>query len=133
MKVERPPELWEADTEDSRFVRLLGEIIAAALSSGTPPGEVTLKAANIVVELPTMAKARESRSPRSTSPSPFTVQPTSDQTTRGILQRLTASACSSAFTIVLRLLEPGLPTSAGFRQTAAAPSSFPVWSRLSKE
>ncbi|MGH7503571.1 MAG: hypothetical protein ACREL7_17730 [Longimicrobiales bacterium] len=52
MKVERPPELWEADTEDSRFLPLLGEIIAAALSSGTPLGELTLNASNIVVEPP---------------------------------------------------------------------------------
>src|SRR5690242_19225698 len=50
MKVERPPELWEADTEDVRLLPLLGEMIAAALSKGTPLGELTLNAANIVVE-----------------------------------------------------------------------------------
>jgi hypothetical protein len=50
MKVERPPELWEADTEDSRFLPLLGEMIAAALSGGAALGELTLNASNIVVE-----------------------------------------------------------------------------------
>ena len=28
MRTERPPELWEADTEDVRFIPLLGEMIA---------------------------------------------------------------------------------------------------------
>jgi hypothetical protein len=50
MKVERPPELWEADTDDVRFVPLLGEMIAAALATGTPLEELTLNASNIVVE-----------------------------------------------------------------------------------
>jgi hypothetical protein len=52
MKVERPPALWEADTEDTRFLPLLGEIIAAALGGGTPLGELTLAASNVVVEQP---------------------------------------------------------------------------------
>jgi hypothetical protein len=52
MKVERSPELWEADTEDSRFLPLLGEIIAAALAGGTPLAELTLNASNIVVDPP---------------------------------------------------------------------------------
>ncbi len=52
MKVERPPELWEADTQDVRLLPLLGEMIAAALSTGTPLGELTLNAANVVVEAP---------------------------------------------------------------------------------
>lgn len=52
MKVERPRALWEADTDDSRFLPLLGEIIAAALGSGTPLGELTLSASNVVVEPP---------------------------------------------------------------------------------
>lgn len=50
MRVERPPELWEADTEDSRFLPLLGEIIAAALAGGAPLEELTLNASNVVVE-----------------------------------------------------------------------------------
>ena len=52
MKIERPPEIWEAETEDTRFLPLLGEIIAAALVSGTPLGDLTLNASNIVVEPP---------------------------------------------------------------------------------
>src|SRR5262245_16179344 len=52
MKVEQPPELWEADTEDSQFLALLGEVIAAALSSGTPLGELILNASNVVVDVP---------------------------------------------------------------------------------
>jgi len=49
MKVERPPELWEPDTEDRRFVSLLGEMIAAALASGAALDELTLGASNVVV------------------------------------------------------------------------------------
>jgi len=32
MNVQRPPALWEADTEDIRFVPLLGEVIAVRAS-----------------------------------------------------------------------------------------------------
>jgi hypothetical protein len=52
MKIERPPELWEAATEDSRLRALLDEVLAAALTNGTPPEELTLNASNIVVEPP---------------------------------------------------------------------------------
>jgi hypothetical protein len=50
MKVQRPPELWDVRTEDEPFIRLLGEMIAAGLSKGTPLGELTLNASNVVVE-----------------------------------------------------------------------------------
>lgn len=50
MRIERPPLLWDADTEDSRFLPLLGEMIAAALGRGTPLAELSLNAANVVVE-----------------------------------------------------------------------------------
>jgi len=50
MRIERPPELWEADTEDVRLLPLLGEMIAAGLSTGAGLGELTLNASNIVVE-----------------------------------------------------------------------------------
>ncbi len=50
LKVERPPELWEADTEDVRFVPLLGEMIAASLAGGVELADLTLNVANIVVE-----------------------------------------------------------------------------------
>jgi len=50
MRVERPPEIWEADTEDVRFLPLLGEMIAAGLGTGTPLAELTLNVSNVVVE-----------------------------------------------------------------------------------
>ena len=50
MRVERPPLLWDVDTEDLRFLPLLGEMIAAGLGKGTPLAELTLNASNIVVE-----------------------------------------------------------------------------------
>ena len=50
MRIERPPELWEVDTEDIRFLPLLGEMIAAGLSAGASLGELTLNASNVVVE-----------------------------------------------------------------------------------
>ena len=50
MKVERPPELWEADTEDVRLLPLLGEMLAAGLGSGAPLEELTLNASNVVVQ-----------------------------------------------------------------------------------
>ena len=50
MKVERPPQLWEADTEDVDFIPLLGEMIVAALRPGTEPADLTLNASNVVVE-----------------------------------------------------------------------------------
>ena len=50
MKVERPPELWAADTDDIRFLPLLGEMIAAPLSYGVELDELTLSVANVVVE-----------------------------------------------------------------------------------
>src|SRR5262245_27661 len=50
MRVERPPELWEADTEDVRFLPLLGEMIAAGLATGASLGDLTLNASNVVVE-----------------------------------------------------------------------------------
>ena len=50
MKTEHPPEMWAADTEDVRFVPLLGEMIAAPLSTGAELGELTLNVSNVVVE-----------------------------------------------------------------------------------
>lgn len=50
MKVERPPELWEADTEALRFVPLLDEMIAASLARGAELAGLTLNASNVVVE-----------------------------------------------------------------------------------
>ena len=50
MKVERPPELWEADTDDRAFIPLLGEMIVACLVRGGKLEELTLNASNVVVE-----------------------------------------------------------------------------------
>ena len=50
MRIERPPLLWDADVDDARFLPLLGEMIAASLGKGTPLGELTLNASNVVVE-----------------------------------------------------------------------------------
>ena len=50
MKIERPPELWEADSDDARFLPLLGEMIAGSLSRGAQLEELTLNASNVVVE-----------------------------------------------------------------------------------
>ena len=51
MKVERPPELWEIDTDDDSGVILtLGEMIVAGLARGTDLSELTLNASNIAIE-----------------------------------------------------------------------------------
>lgn len=51
MRVERPPELWEADAEDTTLVPLLGEMIAARLAlNGGKLEELTLNASNVVVQ-----------------------------------------------------------------------------------
>ena len=52
MKVEQPPELWEPETEDTRFIPLLGEMIAAGLTGGAELEALTLNASNVVVEQP---------------------------------------------------------------------------------
>jgi hypothetical protein len=50
MQVERPPQLWEAATDDRDFIPLLGEMIAAMLDPHTLDlGKLTLNAANVVV------------------------------------------------------------------------------------
>jgi hypothetical protein len=51
MNVQRPPLLWDADTEDTRFVPLLGEMIAAALAGGGELSALTLNASNVSVDL----------------------------------------------------------------------------------
>ena len=49
MRVERPPELWEAEAVDTTLVPLLGEMIAWRLSFGAPLADLTLNASNVVV------------------------------------------------------------------------------------
>jgi hypothetical protein len=50
VKVERPPALWEADTETEPFLGLLGELISLGLGRGNEPAGLTLNVANVVVE-----------------------------------------------------------------------------------
>ncbi len=50
MQVERPPKLWEIDTEDEAFLRMLGEMIALGLGLGNELAELVLSVANVVVE-----------------------------------------------------------------------------------
>jgi hypothetical protein len=49
MRTERPPEIWEADTDDVRFIPLLGEMIAAGLVGGAPLDALTFNVSNVVV------------------------------------------------------------------------------------
>ena len=50
VRVERPPQLWEAETDDERLIPLLGEMLAAPLSHGAVLSDMTLNVSNIVVE-----------------------------------------------------------------------------------
>ena len=50
LKVERPPTLWEAETEVEPFLALLGEMIALGLGRGNELGDLTLNVSNVVVE-----------------------------------------------------------------------------------
>jgi hypothetical protein len=51
MHIERPPVLWEADTQDEVFIRLLGEMISFALQRSPDVSAQTLHVANVVVDL----------------------------------------------------------------------------------
>jgi hypothetical protein len=51
LRVERPPELWTTSVDLEPFIRLLGEMIAAALArNGNKLEEITLNVSNVVVE-----------------------------------------------------------------------------------
>jgi hypothetical protein len=50
LKVERPPTLWEAETEVEPFLALLGEMIALGLGRGNELAELTLNVSNVLVE-----------------------------------------------------------------------------------
>jgi hypothetical protein len=50
MKVERPPELWHVETEDDRFLPMLGEMIVVGLGAGSDLSELTLAVSNVVVD-----------------------------------------------------------------------------------
>ncbi len=50
LKVERPPTLWEAETEVEPFLALLGEMIALGLRRGNELADLTLNVSNVAVE-----------------------------------------------------------------------------------
>ncbi|HEX6331601.1 MAG TPA: hypothetical protein VF129_10005 [Actinomycetota bacterium] len=50
LRVERPPLLWEADTEDEPFLRMLGEMIVIGLGRGNELGNLVLNVSNMTVE-----------------------------------------------------------------------------------
>jgi hypothetical protein len=50
VKVERPPTLWEADTETEPFLALVGELIALGLGRGNELADLMLNVSNVVVE-----------------------------------------------------------------------------------
>jgi hypothetical protein len=58
LRVERGPSLWEADVDDEKLIRTLGEMIAAALVRGSDLAEVTLRANNVTVEADPDPEAR---------------------------------------------------------------------------
>jgi hypothetical protein len=49
MRTERPPETWEADTDDERFLPVLGEMIALGLGRGNELADLTLNVSNVTV------------------------------------------------------------------------------------
>ena len=49
MNVERPPELWEIESQDERFLPMLGEMIAIGLGVGNDLSDLTLAVSNVVV------------------------------------------------------------------------------------
>ena len=50
VRVQRPPEIWEAKTDDERFIPLLGELLAAVVSRGVQLHDVTLLVSNVTVQ-----------------------------------------------------------------------------------
>ena len=49
--VERPPELWEAQTDEASLVALIGDMLAAAVSAGGLLSELALNVSNVVFEM----------------------------------------------------------------------------------
>ncbi len=50
MKVEHPPQTWEANTRDEDFLRVLGEMIVIGLGRGNELADLTLSVANVTAE-----------------------------------------------------------------------------------
>jgi len=49
LRVQHPPELWAADCDDERLIRLTGELLSVALVRGTELADIGLRASNVVV------------------------------------------------------------------------------------
>ena len=64
MKTERPPEMWEAETEDVHFIPLLGEMIAAGIGGGSLLEELTLNISNVVVQSDDSGEVEQGRMPQ---------------------------------------------------------------------
>ena len=55
INIERPPEVWQPDSDDALFIRFFGELLAAILArNGGKLANVTVGISNVVVE-PTTA------------------------------------------------------------------------------
>lgn len=50
MRVEQPPLMWEPDTQDEPFLRMLGEMIVVGLRRGNELEALTLNVSNVIVE-----------------------------------------------------------------------------------
>ena len=50
MRTERPPLMWEADTDDEQFIPMLGEMIVVGLNAWNELAELTLAVSNVTVE-----------------------------------------------------------------------------------
>jgi hypothetical protein len=51
VRVERPPELWEAQTDEASLVPLVGDMLAAGVSVGGLLSELVLNVSNVVFEI----------------------------------------------------------------------------------
>ena len=47
LRIDHPPHLWQVDVDDVALVRMMGEMIAAALFRGAVLGDVYLRANNV--------------------------------------------------------------------------------------
>jgi hypothetical protein len=50
MRIERPPKLWQPETEDEPFLKMLGEMIVVGLGRGNELARLTLNVSNVRVE-----------------------------------------------------------------------------------
>jgi len=83
MRVERPPVLWEAATDDTRFIPLLGEMIAAGLSGGAALEAMTLNASHVVIDSPHRDEQEDGDKPALAAPGEYVAVTVSGETTFG--------------------------------------------------